>query len=150
MAGSEMVLVILNDGNLGAHRIVGASTKTDYGYRSHGDEFLVHRSDYAAFSHKMVLKETVMAAPVLPTRGEIIREQDAQVVTLDANRYVNVKDIPGLTKREVLVLENAGITTALAIVQAGVEGIEALEAIGPKTALKIVSGAREVLAISLN
>lgn len=45
MATSETVEVELVDGNFGDHSITGVATKTFYGYRKHGETFLMNRGD---------------------------------------------------------------------------------------------------------
>ena len=41
----ELVLVQLSDGNRGDHRIVGAATRSEYGYRKDGDQFYAAAAD---------------------------------------------------------------------------------------------------------
>ena len=55
MNAQSVVWVRLNDGNLGQHPIVGNVTRTQYGYRSHGDLFKMIQSDVVAAPHKYVV-----------------------------------------------------------------------------------------------
>lgn len=45
MSDSNYVLAKYNHLNVGGHRVIGPSSRIDYGYRSGGDEFLVHKMD---------------------------------------------------------------------------------------------------------
>lgn len=54
MASGEMVLVTLNDKNIGDHPVIGYATKTNYGHRSTGEEFYMYEQDVNAKPNKFV------------------------------------------------------------------------------------------------
>lgn len=56
----DMVIIILNDGNIGDHSIVGMVSKTFYGYRKHGEEFLMRRSDIAMQPSLFIIQSEVI------------------------------------------------------------------------------------------
>lgn len=64
MSANNIIWVRLNDGNLGDHKIVGNVTKTDYGYRKHGDLFKMMGSDAAAAPHRFTVTTDPNAVPV--------------------------------------------------------------------------------------
>lgn len=51
MSDDDFVMARYLSPNRGGHRVIGASTKVDYGYRKGGDVFLVHRSDVEGQGH---------------------------------------------------------------------------------------------------
>lgn len=53
----EIILCKYTHPNTGQHRVIGLSTRTDYGYHGGGDEFLVHRSDINTQSNMFVVIE---------------------------------------------------------------------------------------------
>lgn len=48
MNDNDYVLVLYTHPNRGKHGVIGMGTKKNYGYRSGGDQFLVHKNDVAA------------------------------------------------------------------------------------------------------
>lgn len=63
----ELIEVRLNDGKLGDHGITGHATRRDYGYRRHGEEFLMHRQDVNMQPHIFIL---ISSNPPNRERGE--------------------------------------------------------------------------------
>lgn len=70
MSADSVVWVRLNDGNTGQHPIVGNATRTQYGYRSHGDLFKMVASDAAASPHKYVVVPNPEAQPAQAVKVE--------------------------------------------------------------------------------
>lgn len=65
MNADNVIWVRLDDGNLGQHPIVGMATKTNYGYRAHGDLFKMLISDARTAPHKFLVAPDPNAAPVI-------------------------------------------------------------------------------------
>jgi len=66
----DYIMVQLNDGNVGAHPVNGRHAK--YGYRKHGEQFLMHKLDVELYPHKVIVlgDEPAQAAPAgEPTAG---------------------------------------------------------------------------------
>lgn len=56
MQDSQFVMIHYDHPNKGQHKVIGASTHMDYGYRAGGDEFLVHKNDIALQPNIFVVK----------------------------------------------------------------------------------------------
>ncbi len=70
MSADSVVWVRLNDGNTGQHPIVGNVTRTQYGYRSHGDLFKMVAADAAAAPHKYAIVPNPEAQPAQVVKTE--------------------------------------------------------------------------------
>jgi len=66
MADEQYVMAKYMHPNVGVHGVRGADTGTDYGYRSGGDTFLVHRKDVAAQPHLFQPLESAPQLDVAP------------------------------------------------------------------------------------
>ena len=79
----DMVEVIENSGNHGAHTVVGVRTKKRYGRHKHGDVFHMHSADQAGQPAKYVLTRKV--APTYTERaygvGGVLEDSGAPVST---------------------------------------------------------------------
>lgn len=67
---SQMIWVQLNDGNVGQHPITGMATKQRYGYRKHGEVFLMNGEDVKAMQHKFIVVPDPNAKPIEPEEPE--------------------------------------------------------------------------------
>jgi glycosyltransferase involved in cell wall biosynthesis len=132
MSSSDMVLVQLNDGNQGQHPIVGSVTRTNYGYRATGDQFLITQRDYEAMADRFNLVETVKV------------EEIERIEKVAAVRPHSVAAIPGARPSTVKLLEEAGITTVPAVIAAGKSGLMAVEGIGERTATDLLEAAKNM------
>ncbi len=70
MSADSVVWVRLNDGNTGQHPIVGNVTRTQYGYRSHGDLFKMIAADAAAAPHKYAIVPNPETQPAQVVKTE--------------------------------------------------------------------------------
>lgn len=89
---SKMIVVKENSGNIGAHGVVGARTRINYGRHKHGDVFEMHRDDAMAqpqryvrmaddrvgapAPEKPIAPQTVVsvAPPVEPIKPEVVKK----------------------------------------------------------------------------
>lgn len=71
MSAGNIIWVRLNDGNIGQHPIVGNVTRTNYGYRVHGDLFKMMASDAQAAPHKYVIVPDPNTIPAQMAVAEI-------------------------------------------------------------------------------
>lgn len=80
MSANDLVMAELIDGNIGTHDIVGVVTKTFYGQRAHGDQFLVHRADLAEMGRKLKFVEPEGEAEGEPEaeEGEPVEELEEE------------------------------------------------------------------------
>lgn len=112
----EMIMVILNDGKRGDHGIVGHSTQKDYGYRRHGEEFLMHRRDLEMQPHLFIL---VHSGSPDKERGEEyvpeVKELEPPVPLVKAD---DLTLLWGVNEEKARKLNEMGIFTFLGITMA--------------------------------
>jgi DNA-directed RNA polymerase alpha subunit len=135
MSDADLVKVELIDGNRGTHPIIGRSTHTKYGYRVHGEQFLVLRSDYEVQSHvfrvvedlpdKIVEKEKV---PPPPTPKPVEQKPVPRAL----------EDVDALTRHIIRQLKERGIHTVPALQEYGEENLLKLKGVGPERLAKIM------------
>ena len=139
MSSQDMVLVRLNDHNIGTHPIVGAVTRTMYGYRAHGDELMLARVDYELRRDLFVLLEEPLppdtldvvhqvAPPAEGTLGALegmtpvlLRALEASHIhTLaDVTHAAQLDDVAGMTAAmRARIVEAAGLSADAASVAA--------------------------------
>lgn len=128
---ADSVTVRLNDGNIGTHRIVGSETKIDYGYRSHGDEFLMAPADYQAKRDVLLLVDTPKPEPVAEKTVEKAAEKTA--VASDDSGAQQIALIDGISVSALDSLYRAGIRTVGDARFAGRDALLALDRVGEKT-----------------
>ena len=120
MNDEQYVMVRLIDGNRGQHPIIGASTKTKYGYRAHGDTFLVHRDDIAAHPGKFeeAVKQAVAPVAEVKETPPPVLEPDAQPLRAEYAVHAPVKapeqpfdlqTVPGVTAAIANQLERMNV-----------------------------------------
>lgn len=126
---ADSVTVRLNDGNLGTHRIVGSETKIDYGYRSHGDEFLMSPADYQAKKDVLILVED---APKTAPEPEPVVEKTMEIPDDDTG-IRPLELIDGISVSALDSLRRAGIRTVGDARFAGRDALLALDRVGGKT-----------------
>jgi glycosyltransferase involved in cell wall biosynthesis len=86
MADENMVLVKYMSPNRGQHGVRGMATRTYYGYRSGGAEFLVFKADVAAQPHMfMPITRRVerQTAAVMPETPELVSEEEDKPTFFD-------------------------------------------------------------------
>lgn len=128
---SGTVVVKLNDGNTGLHRFVGPQTKTDYGYRAHGDEFIIAEADYQARKDILLVLDEEASALV----REPAKETFKGTVDTDDGRFKGtpIDSLEGISPAAVKSLSEAGIATVEDAVYAGKDVVENLNRVGEKT-----------------
>ncbi|MHA2118166.1 MAG: glycosyltransferase, partial [Candidatus Thorarchaeota archaeon] len=84
MQDENMILCTYTSPNMGQHRVVGAATQTDYGYRGGGEVFYVHKADIASQRHLFAAKEesrpeieATKAEPPAPPESIVMPEPQA-------------------------------------------------------------------------
>lgn len=76
MNANDIVWVQLADGNEGQHPIIGHATRTNYGYRAHGDLFKMAMADVTIARHKFVIVEDPEAVLDVAASAMPITEAD--------------------------------------------------------------------------
>lgn len=162
MSDDEYVMVELIDGNVGQHPIIGGFTRNRYGYRQHGDKFLIHRSDLTAHPGKFkeVLKATTIPAGVVeekpptpepqPVEGATVKVSYNTESTADAvqepdetERPFDLQTVPGITTTIAQRMEEAGIVTLEQIAALSFDELMAVKGIAEARAEQIQAYVRE-------
>jgi glycosyltransferase involved in cell wall biosynthesis len=113
ISDEEMILILYQHPNIGQHPVIGPVTKTFYGYRGRGEEFIVHRADvlgrpnvFVPIQLKTADVPEMQAAPLPPKR-----------ITVDTSEKDGVVSIPmastGVTINESLANAMAAMEQAL-------------------------------------
>lgn len=162
----DYVMVQYTHPNLGVHGVVGANTKTNYGYRSGGEQFLVHKADIAAqpqfyrpitspvFAHRpTTIVESPPPPPVLKAEPPLVAKpmvtelEESHPVPQDIQRQItdelDLQLLPGVTPTIERGLKAAGFTTAAAILDAGVEGLTQVKFVGDARAQAVYDYVKE-------
>jgi glycosyltransferase involved in cell wall biosynthesis len=161
MSDNDFILISYNHPNLGQHRVVGASTKTNYGYRGGGgsERFYVHRSDIAANPKLFVpvaanpvigLKVETPPAPAalvetIPNNPEPIPnnpepkdvEAEKPYVRMGIKDTIDLQQIPGISGVITKELNLIGIHTAEELKMLSIEELMTVKGIGRNKALII-------------
>lgn len=169
-ADTNFVLVTYAHPNRGQHRVVGASTQTDYGYRGGGERFYVHKNDIAAqpdlyipvVETKQV--ETPKEAPeplpaptpigavkrVQPTPRKIEETlpavEEKKVEAADIEGYENLQAIPGVNGALDIEFNRNGYHTVQAIADMTIAQLEEINGIGPAKARTIKAAATRMVS----
>lgn len=163
MNDENFVMVQYMHPNRGQHRVTGATTKMDYGYRGGGEQFLVHVDDIKAQpnlfrpvnSVPTTIPQRVIDAPppppvmISPDPVKVVPERplakptpaaipdflnDVQKAAL---AELDLQALPGVTPAIERGLRDARLTTASAILLAGVDGLEQVRYVGHTKATAI-------------
>jgi hypothetical protein len=94
MPDSDVVLVTYASPNRGSHRVIGPQTQTNYGYRSGGDRFYVHKDDIKAAPHLFI--------PIPIERPKSSDEMLAEAVQTAAVQATELKPPEPLTEDDPL------------------------------------------------
>jgi len=164
MDDDSFVMVKLVDGNRGNHPIVGARTRNKYGYRSHGDTFLMHQDDVAAMPGKF--QEVVKAKPITapaekqpapepalvegakipvvetkmrPPEGKLEQESSTVLmVARDEARPFDLQTVPGVTSTIARQLEAQGVDSLESLASWSVDDLqEKIKGVGEARAEQI-------------
>ena len=160
MNDNDMILCLYTSPNRGDHRVIGSTTRTDYGYRNGGSQFYVNKADISAAPH--LFRPIVIDQPSPPeTKVEATPPpvQIAPEVTPEVNSFVeeseaveefakedDLQTIPGLSSIHVQMLNAAGVYTFAELVDFGVENITKLKGIGEKRGEMIIDFAARKVA----
>jgi len=140
MADSEVVLVRYLHPNRGQHKVVGAVTKTMYGFRAGGDTFLVRKPDVAGQPHLFSAIErppvrVIPARPALPA-PPVPLEVPVPRVAFDP------RSVAGVTDDLVRQLTDRGIVTLSQMKAMAAADWTALKGVGKKRADTIMGALR--------
>lgn len=164
MAGNDLVMIVYTHPNRGRHRVIGSSTRTDYGYRKGGEQFLVKAEDARTQSHIFRPVEQMRAAaptgvkplpPVPVPIGTVAPEPapdeiapsfeppEAGAAETETAAGLDLQALPGVSKTLAKKLKSKGIQTADDILALGPEGLVELGA-APSKALIIIQSVEEL------
>lgn len=159
MNDEQFVLIEYRTPRRGAHGVVGLTVfgqkiapnmrgarggwVFDYGHRSQGDRFLVHKDDMRQMSTWFVPVQVQQAtravqvpvqrtATPAPKPVKLVPEKDEKEVVFD------LQSLPGVTPAIATELANAGLTTPEEIQRAGQESLEKIKGLGPVKASAIL------------
>jgi len=124
MADQDFVMIRYNHPNRGTHPVVGTATRTKYGVRKQGDQFLVDRRDMVNQPHLFsAIQERPVPAPapqpVTPPPPSSIGWGDlsARVVKiLEAEGFTSLDDLRGIPEPQLKSITGIGKTTVKKIV----------------------------------
>lgn len=141
MPAGEQILVELTDGNIGDHPI--SVQGTFYGYRRHGDVFLIHRSHFPSLSNRV--KEVTTHEP--PNPNEPTQSSGVQEVPPDPEPVPivepdNLKSIWGINEEREEILHQAGIRTFDGLLTMTPERLSATIGVSNKVANRILTEAK--------
>lgn len=168
IADNDMVLITYMNQNRGMHKVVGAQTKINYGYRQGGgvEHFYVHKSDIATHPDWFQVYEppkVVQTRPVVPlTQAPVLQDEEPNInilefvdtqpasqsqapgqLPLNAVKPLDLQSIPGVTDKIAEGLTNKGVKTWGDIVAMGLDGLQTVEGIGEKRAHSIMAIAKK-------
>lgn len=152
---SDLVLIVYMNPNRGQHKVVGASTKMNYGYREGGgvEKFYVHQLDIASHPDWFVpfvppsVRQENIEVPVpeppieipIPDFIQTMSSDTPVAPAKDIMRPLDLESIPGVTEHITLQLTERGVKTWEDIVNLGTEGLKELDGVGDKRAEAIIA-----------
>lgn len=136
MSDEDMILAKYMSPNRGQHSVRGASTRTYYGYRGGGDEFLVHQADIAAQPHMfMPIQRRVEARASVSEPSPPAPIQEERVLP----SFFDLQSLPGITPGLERRMLDSGFDSSEKILSAGPELLsEAVKGIGLTKANMII------------
>lgn len=165
---AQMVLCLYTSLNVGDHRIIGAMTGTNYGYRGGGTKFLVDSRDIAAqpdlfrpittepdeLEKESKDKDVSIPAPSLVQEAysdekEALPAEQTQPPPQKEEVYSDEDDfqlIPGISAIHAQMLNAAGVNTFGELVDFGSENLKQLKGIGDKRADAVIEFAKKKVA----
>ena len=125
MADQDFVMIKYMHPNTGTHPVIGTATRTRYGMRRNGDQFLVDRRDVTAQSHLFVPVEerpvpTPPAKTVTPPPpsskgwGSLSKKV---VKVLEGEGFSSLDDLKGIDNVQLLAISGIGKATVSKIVE---------------------------------
>lgn len=160
MSDSDMVLCLYDSPNRGDHRVIGPTTRTDYGYRNGGSRFYVYKQDIAAqpdlFKPIKIEQESVekevedTPPPVRVESAPVVEQPISEPIT---EQPTSVEDdfqtIPGISAIHTQMLNAAGVHTFDELIAFGADNLVKLKGIGEKRAELVIEFARKKVANEL-
>jgi len=157
MLDKNFVLCVYTHPNIGQHKVVGAVTKTVYGYRGGGSRFYVDRRDVAAQPNLYHIIEEVVEVPeakvaAVPDSPVSINstipidtdEAKEPVSTNIIEHEINdLQSVPGVTPGIRAQLEAHNIHSVDELLAFGLDGLQELKGIGEKRAASIMEFAKQ-------
>ena len=97
---ADFVMIKYNHPNIGEHKVVGASTGKNYGYRKGGDQFLVHMNDINLQPHLFVRIQVENPTPAVQAPPPAIQEVSplpGDLSTMFGGELANLTKMPEAT-----------------------------------------------------
>lgn len=169
---SDWIMARYNSSNYGQHPVTGTGTGTRYGYRSGGEEFLVHVDDISAqphLFHPVRQEREVVVAPAKPPRPpepELLDDPKVDAINprpttpepeadevlaaireqeeAQASRTPLDLSLLNLRKEAIQNLVAAGVVTKERALELGVAGLTEIKWVGQATAEDIIKFAESL------
>jgi glycosyltransferase involved in cell wall biosynthesis len=149
VTAEDYQMIELVDRNIGQHLIRGPVTKLDYGYRAHGDTFLMHVKDIEVLPSKEGHPRQVIrlqpAFNLVPNNERSFNENLDRTDVLPDNEPIDNEDPPifvdgvpslesvaYLTPKQRGTLKNQGVLTVTDALKMGAENLSKLQGMTPK------------------
>jgi hypothetical protein len=124
MTDQDFVMIKYNHPNKGTHPVIGTTTRTKYGMRKQGDQFLVDRRDIKAQPHLFTeIRERPVPAPQVPTAtppppsslgwGDLSKRVSD---ILKSEGFESLDDLRGIPEPQLKAIKGIGKTTVTKIV----------------------------------
>jgi len=166
LSDNDVILITYNNPNRGQHKVVGPSSKTNYGYRSGGgvEHFYIRKEDLATHPDwftpynppAAIVEQPKLAAPpppeVLTTNLPDFIETKAASEVIPAPpiafKPLDLQSIPGVTEKVAASLRAKGVREWQDLVDLGMDGLKSVEGIGDKRAEAILAIAQKKTQVS--
>lgn len=158
----NFVLVYYDHPNRGQHKVIGAATHTNYGYRGAGDKFYVHRKDIAAQPNIYKVIDTKVSAPqkkavAPPAPAPVAPKPMVSSIPIDIDmpttaspnimesEDISLDAVPGITPSIRGQLNAAGVYSIAELLELGEEGLLNIKGVGKNRAVTINAFAKDYL-----
>lgn len=161
MTDDSIVLISYDHPNRGMHRVIGAATGTDYGYRAGGERFLVDKRDIAANPKIFTIintqveapkQEIVETPPPVVAKGAKAPRKEAKVevpeiksAVEERKEYSDLQLIPGVTPTIAAQLNGMGVHTLQELADLSLDDLMNIKGIGKSRATTIMDYANKKL-----
>jgi ERCC4-type nuclease len=156
MSDQDFILIRYIHPNKGKHKVIGTATRTNYGRRRGGEEFLVHKQDVQAQSHLFIEMQTrrppeVKRVPTPPPVYPLSESQTLLDEAVEAESEQNGLDfelqlLPGVTPAIEKGLVAEGYDDIQKVHAAGMDGLKSVKGIGEAKAQAIMEYVKRLLA----
>lgn len=144
ISDKDFVLCVYAHPNIGQHKVVGAITRTVYGYRKGGDRFYVDRRDIAAQPNLFKVVEDVIKVDNKPLEAPPeAPKQLAPIPPIMEREITDLQYVPGITPAIRSQLNAAGIHLVKELIDFGEDGLIKLKGVGKSRASMIYQFAKE-------